>query len=196
MSFLCTGASAADSSSSLPEFGKPRIIVENCTVEGGGLTSGAVCDVSISLKNVSPSVRVTSILVTGRWSGDSAPPVDFSVTNQSYIASINPGQTREVVFSLKTKSVNISALDTVPMYLDIAYSYELVPENINAVLLQLPVKDSLSGSTDSPVAASPASTGWLTRLLQPYDLQLVYTAGSVFFALAAIACALWRRKHR
>lgn len=175
--------------------GKPRVIVESCSVADGGLISDAVCEVKITLRNTSASMAVSSVLVTGRWPNDNPPPVDFEMTNQEYVSAIGPTQTRNVVFSVRTKPVNITALDTVPLHLDIVYSYDQSPDNLNTVLIQLPVSKDLSGQPELPddesldIAERPASLPFLG------DLRFIYMCGSILCALIA-GLLIWPRFRR
>lgn len=188
-------ATPAAQPSPAAQAGKPRIIVEGCAVEGGGLVSGAVCEVKITLRNMSAATEVTSILVTGRWSNDVVPPVDFETTNQSYVSGIGPTQTRDVRFSLKTKSVNIMAMDTVPMYLDIVYSYDQSPDNTNTVLLQLPVGGEQLERPVPHADDGPALDGFFRRLPISVNSRFVYAGGSALCLFAA-CISVYRRLRR
>lgn len=179
--------------------GKPRVIVESCAVEGGGLVSGSVCELRVTLRNMSASRQVSSVLVSGRWPSSSPPPVDFEQTNQAFVNSIGPAQTREVVFSLKTQSVSLVALDTVTLYLDISYSFEDTMDNTNAVSLQIPVRaewsegfapvdvDNLAGTKQGP--------GWLA-MGKGFNMQLLFAGGCAVCLLIAGALVVLRIRRR
>ena len=190
------GAASAEQSAQPVPVSKPRVIVEGCSVEGGGIVSGAVCEITILLHNTSLSASVTSVLVTGRWSGDIPSPVDFTVTNQAYISRIAPAQTRNVVFTVKTKSVSTIALDAIPLQVDIIYSYDQYPDNSNSVVLQIPVGADQGTQLDQPDIETPAVSGRFSWLSLPIDRQLFLAGCSVFFAVCACIYILLRRKHR
>ena len=183
--------SAADS--------KPRVIVESCVVEGGGLTSGSECELKITLRNMSNTLRVSSILISGNWSSSSPPPVDFKESNQLYVSSIGPTQTRDVVFALKTQQVNISALDAISLFLDINYSYEGSLDNSNIVTLRLPV----GGEQTNELVSIPTEDDLvidkpdLSRsvLFETVDAQLFFFGTSAICAVAAIIFALVRYRR-
>ena len=181
---------------------KPRVMVESCMVDGGGLASDTECKLTILLRNMSTNTEVSSILITGSWSNASPPPVDFKETNQAYVSSIGPAQTREVVLTLKTQSVNISALDSVSLYIDINYSYEDIPENINSVILRIPVSDDLSDEF-IPVEIDnlednnvPGRLESLFDIFGISDTRLVYAGGSVICALIAVLLIVQRCRRR
>ena len=193
--FISIAASQGAQAAEAPAH-KPRVVVENVRVEDGGLTAGEVCEVRVTLRNMSASIEVESVLVTGRWSNDTTPPVDFEKTNQAYISGIKPEQTGELVFSLESKPVYIMALDTVLLYLDIAYSYDQSPDNLNTALVRLPVK---KGQPDSPVIIEPydptAIEQWFD-LPFPGDPRMLYASGSALCAFAAAIHMLYRHKRR
>jgi hypothetical protein len=190
------GAAAAEQSAQSAPAGKPRVIVEGCSVEGGGIVSGAVCEVTISLHNTSQSAAVSSVLVTGRWPGDTPSPVEFTVTNQAYLSRIAPAQTRNVVFTVKAKSVSTIAFDTIPLQVDITYSYDQFPDNSNSVTLQIPVGGDQEARPDQPEIGALAASERFSWISLPIDRQLFFAGCSAFFAVCACIYILLRRKHR
>lgn len=192
-------AAASTESPSPPPSTKPRVMVESCVVTGDGLVSGAVCELRITLKNMSDTYAANNILVTGRWSSEAPPPVDFEETNQAYAESIGPRQTGSVAFMLKTKPVNIMALDAVSLYLTIDFAYEGVLSNQNSVTLRIPVSDKQTdGYTPVEVEepSAPAPSDGLLSVLDRLDKQLVFITGSALCLLAAAVLILLRLRKR
>jgi len=175
--------------------GRPRIIVDSFTVEGGGIIPGTESELRITLRNTSALIEATSILVTGRLAGDALFPVDFDHTNQAYVGRIGPLQTRDVVFSLISRSVNMLALDAVSLNIDIAYSCDQYPDNMNTVLLRLPVCFDQPDPEALPDFVVPEPVQARAWMPPPENMQKIYAGGCVLCALAACVSGLRRRRR-
>ena len=193
---------APSASASVQGNNKPRVMVDSFTVEGGGLVSGTECELKIVLRNMSTTKGVSSVQISGSWSNSSPPPVEFKETNQVYVSNINPAQTREVVLCLVTKSVNISALDSVSLYLDINYSYDEIPENTNSLVLRIPVGKGLSEEFIPVVEDETDSEKKPNRLQSLFsrfgvsDIRLIYIGGSLFCALVSVILISLRYRRK
>ena len=131
-------------------FSETRIIVTDCSVEEGGLESGTIRKITLTLKNTNSQWPVMGVLVTGSWGTDSQySPVDFYVTNQAFAGDIQPDSEAEAVFYAETKDMNLSNFDNISCSLSISYTTDGQNEYVNNLVVKIPVnqvkKEALTG---------------------------------------------------
>lgn len=179
----------------------PRVLVTSCTVEGGGLVAGTTSEVSITLHNTSVSETVTSLLITGRWP-DNISSVEFEQTNQVFLEQINPGESKVILFSVRTKQVNFSSLSSIACNLTISYITSTMGEKANTVVVQVPVNpvQEEPQQSEAPVLSQPISVepepvqepAFLSRVQR----QMLFLGAAAVCFVLAVVIVLFRRKRK
>lgn len=196
---LCLSLAApAAHAASLPP---ARVIVTGCTVEGGGLSAGATSTITITLKNTSYTTSVYGVLVTGRWAEDTA-PVEFELTNQAYAERISPNEETEVTLSVRTKSVNLSTITSIPCSITISYVTSrgtgddaVQTENGNSVLVQVPVQAATQAEDDASASQSTSTVLPPIEAGPSDDRLFIYLAGFGLCTVAVIVVLILQRKR-
>lgn len=99
---------------------KPRVVISKYEIENGGVNSGEPAKVKITLKNMSTSHAVNSVLLTCVNSSNYF-SAEYGTSNQGYIDSLAPSEEKQVQISLTAKegidigslmgNINISYID-------------------------------------------------------------------------------------
>lgn len=99
---------------------KPRIVISKYEIENGGINSRQPSKVTITLKNMSTSHAVSSVLLTCVNSSNYF-SAEYGSSNQGYIDSLGPSEEKQIQISLTAKegidigslvgNINISYID-------------------------------------------------------------------------------------
>lgn len=99
---------------------KPRIVISKYEIENGGINSGQPSKVTITLKNMSTSHAVNSVLLTCINSSNYF-SAEYGTSNQGYIDSLGPSEEKQIQILLTAKegidigslvgNINISYID-------------------------------------------------------------------------------------
>lgn len=81
---------------------KPRVIITKYEIENGGINSAEPAKVTITLKNMSTSHAVNSVLLTC-VSNNNYFCAEYGTSNQAYVDQIGPSQEKQVEISLTVK---------------------------------------------------------------------------------------------
>ena len=188
--FLCARVSASEISvPEEPVYSPPsRIIVTAYSAEGGGLTPGNSCAVTIELQNTSAISRVNSVLITG-WI-DSSAPVHFAETNQAYITTIPPNGTAYAEFIYYTEKIALSAVESVNAGFNIYYSDEVAgADRTNNVSVRIPVLYEKTDTEKEIRWQDPPAAG-VEALLFSARMQPIYSAVTVFCLFGVVLSLL------
>ena len=169
-----------------------RVLITDYSVRGGGLMAGEVSTAVFTLTNMSSETAVNSVLITG-WI-EAAAPVEFTRTNQVYVARIPPGGEATVVFEYYTRHVDMTAIGTVSVGFSIAYSEEEGgTERSNNVSLRLPVQRGARTTVRDDDMEWPMP--WVSdfdRLLASRAMQMVYVGGAAFSGVLTVIIMLFK----
>lgn len=99
---------------------KPRVVISKYEIENGGINSAQPAKLTITLKNMSTSHAVNSLLLTCTNSSNYF-SAQYGTSNQGYIDSLGPSEQKEIQILLTAKegidigslvgSINISYID-------------------------------------------------------------------------------------
>jgi len=169
-----------------------RIVITEYSVGDGGLKAGEASTALFTLKNMNDSFNVNSILITA-WV-DSAAPVEFIGTNQSYIALLTPGGEAKAVFVYYTKNVDISAIGSVSAGFSIQYFDESDgKERTNNISVRLPVVNYTDTTLDEAYMQwQTPSESAVDEMLYSMRMQAIYVAGLVFSCICIAVLLLFK----
>lgn len=119
---------------------QPRIVVVDYSVSESGLIPGELSEVTITFKNMNPSVSVYSILMTYQLSSDQI-YTEYGFSNQVYIEEIGPDEEKEVTLLLRAKDTLVDETVTCSIELSFinAEEEEETEEFSSFMVINLPV---------------------------------------------------------
>lgn len=115
---------------------EPRILVTGYDIEEGGINSGQVNELTITLKNMNQVFAVYSVLITYSLSSDDI-YLEYGTSNQVYVESIQPNTEKKIVLSLDT--ADDLGKENISCKLNIAFTDDVRGSTSTEMVIYLPV---------------------------------------------------------